>query len=397
MIEDKREINNKYFYYFLSTLIFICCFPISYFTHITSKYVTTLNIGVVILLFIISLIALTKSIRPSNESIILFTWIIYIIFVAWINKNLTNETVTTLLRLAIPFLFLDLCRNKLNLRIMIVKIWRFLFGITVFIDILTMLKYPAGMYTTLYTTNWFLGYKTERFGFYLILIVLSIWLDQIKHHKIGINNYILLIISLFALNHSQASASVNSLIIFGILLIIISISKSSKIIQNITKVIVNYKFILLCCLIVYFAFFSISRLSFIQNFVENVLHKDATLTTRTFIWNSLFSLFNIKSYFMGLGWLSFQDYQVLTRNPYATNPHNMFLSLLITGGIIGFVLYILLLLRIMHVKQQTETQKILLISIFTVLICGITSSAFVFTGTIYLLLGLLNSSKGEKC
>ena len=75
----------------------------------------------------------------------------------------------------------------------------------------------------------------------------------------------------------------------------------------------------------------------------------------------------------------------------------MFLSLLITGGIIGFVLYILLLLRIMHVKQQTETQKILLISIFTVLICGITSSAFVFTGTIYLLLGLLNSSKGEKC
>lgn len=109
-------------------------------------------------------------------------------------------------------------------------------------------------------------------------------------------------------------------------------------------------------------------------FVE-ILGKDATLTSRTEIWESAFNLLD-GHYLFGLGRGSVLEY----RNYYdilqlKTEAHNLIVELLLNGGIVGFILFFsafFSLIKKMDLSQKK--QRYVFFAIIAMFVNGLTES-----------------------
>lgn len=113
------------------------------------------------------------------------------------------------------------------------------------------------------------------------------------------------------------------------------------------------------------------------DFLETI-GKDPTLTTRTFIWANAIKL--IKSNpLLGYGYLNADQYRKLLGSVFFSSPHNMVLSLLMIGGIVSAVMYLLIIVNVWKKSKVTQIGFICTIGMLTMLFVGITSSSMIFT------------------
>lgn len=327
----------------------------------------------------------------------IFKWISLFMCILLIGSVIGGgELSVTLQTISVPYLICIFLEYFKKSKIEILSIWNFFMFILVIIDLYTMIKYPNGLYSDiLYTENWFLGYKTNRFVYSLPLCILTAYLANEKKGKYGMNTYIVLVISATTAFYSQATGAFVSILLIAVLFIFLDISKIAKIEgqQKFINFIFDYKFLVSIYILILGIVFSVDKIKWLQYILVNILNKDATLTTRTYIWESCFLKF-FENPIWGMGYISSTNFIKITENSFATSAHNMVLTILLSGGIIGIYIYIVIIVKSIKIwKVNGSYNEIpIIVGIISMLFIGISSSSLVFSFIGFLFYELLGLS-----
>lgn len=349
------------------------------------------------LFFILFIVARSMFRHLQQQKIILFGRSMFFILVflgivlgtSFYNNRNVEQTFFDLSYALLPALYLDYYKNSLKL-ISVIRTWEIYLLVLVAIDAFTMLLFPSGLYSTSsYTLNWFLGYKTMRLIYALPLCIFRVMLSYFFDEKNKGKTYGVLLVTIFTLVYSRASAAAIGLIVIFMLFVgsdaILHLYwRKKRIGDSINKAITafmsNYIWILPIYFIVFYLLLNISHSSLAQLFVSKVLNKDVTLTNRTVLWSSCVNLIHKQPIF-GYGYMTADDNRILFNNIYYTSPHNLVLSIFMTAGIVGAIFYLISIidsLRTLH-KRGNAISMILALGIFCNLLVGITSSVLLFS------------------
>lgn len=381
-----------------SVMILFSCLNITYLNKLIPSLSNIFFITrLVLIIYILCNMFLSKR-HFSKTMNLIGLFVIWIIVISIVRDV---SIVTALRNLSIPVLFsmyVDYNRHSKNVY-KILGVWsKFLF-ILVFIDFITELLYPTGMYQdSIYMSNWFLGYKTARLVYSLPLCVFQAIYSLWKYGKLTWKSYICFIMSVYTLFFSKATSASVTLTITCVVIAVICLKKKDDKIGLFWKYFANFKVVIPIYAVISFLTVYVQDSPFIQYFIVNIFQKDATLTTRTTIWKNCIEVFNMHP-LTGNGYLSIEQYQYMTNNIYATSAHNMILSILVSGGIIAMLIYIFFMISAWNsLKRKSIVYKqISSMGVIAILIIGMTSSSVLFSlsGFVFFVLMEINMQLDE--
>ena len=359
-----------------SFLVLFSCCGIEYinsFVPSVSKLLFVLRVLLIVAL-LLNNIQSTK--RLSGEMKLLSLLCVYIILISFTNKL---DVVYVIRSLSVPYLmayYIDLQKNDGKVYD-IIRLWKNVLLLFVGVDFLTMLLFPNGLYNTeIYSLNWFLGYKTARFPFVLLLCVLE---EIIARHENKFTQANLVyLLSTVTMLKSMATAALFSYC-FVVVTIVISRQQHNgenwK--QKVISAVLDYRLMVPVYGVITFITIIANQSPIMVDFLESI-GKDPTLTTRTFIWANAIKLIK-NNLFLGYGYLTADQYRKLLGSVFFSSPHNMVLSLLMIGGIISALMYLLVIVKVWRKSKISEVGFICTIGMLAMLFVGITSSAMIFT------------------
>ena len=376
-----------------SIIVFFSCVQIPSIMRIIhgESYLQTIRILIIIACSLYCLIH--KRLAPNMGLITL--WSIITVLSTYLSGYDWSYSIQII---TIPFLMCFFLSINIKNIDRILRIWSNLLTILVLLDFTTIILFPKGMYYDgLFDINWFLGYKTARFAYQLPLCSISAYLDEKKFGRIGIKTYLMVLISIYCSYKSQALAATVCMILFGFSICLFDSSKNVKYWKVMFYKIFNYKTVIPAYIISVIAVIGIKHFGLVQYIVVNWFKKDITLTTRTFIWDSVIEML-MKRPIIGYGILNQKNYIEITLNPFATSAHNLSLAILMAGGVLGAIIYVLIIGRALYRKnKQYYSYDIpIVLAVLIFLIIGITSESLLFSEFSLVLLYLLLIKEGRK-
>ena len=138
--------------------------------------------------------------------------------------------------------------------------------------------------------------------------------------------------------------------------------------HRVWKLISNEKAVFLALLISSTALLLFSSVLLIPNvryILVDILHKDVTLTGRTYIYSGITSII-AKSPIWGFGFNN--EFDVIMKMIHAPNAQNGFLSVLVNFGIVGATLYMLFLWQVMRQRSATPVYFPLIVMIYVYMV-----------------------------
>lgn len=302
---------------------------------------------------------------------VLFLWFLFI--TAWKSKRALYPAVSQMssaMSLAILTEY-NLSRNRWSF----FRVLYAAFLVLLAIDISTILLFPKGLYqTALYTNNWFLGYKSARVRAISIPgIAVAAVLSISNYNKLNLKFWLFCFLAIADAALSGATSGSVSLVFYVVILFFLFSSKSERVRKTILKL-VNPWIVLILVISLNVAFAILQRFELFEFFITSVLDKDITLTNRTQIWGASLMLF-LKSPWVGNGYIVSSDYVLITNLIRGTQPHNLFLAILVYSGLVGLAVYAVLLI---NSSMQTGVTKsnltvIIYFGIIIYILFGITS------------------------
>lgn len=381
----------------ISLIVLISCCDIAYINYLNSKISVCLLIIRLILIAFLMIKKIIKKERKKSSKIFLTINLLFLLFS--VNSILRNANIFFYLIkiLSKPYLiilFIDCNFNNDNKLNSILETWKKYLSLICIIDLITIICFPNGMYKdSNYSINWFLGYKTARmvYSWALLLLVAYFEFNNSKNNnKIKKSSILIFFICIFSAFKSQATAASTALLIYGILIYCTNLNKNNNNLYYFLKP----KKLLIYCGIIYYLVMSIESNPYIQNFITTVFNKSTTLSNRTDIWDNCFS-FYMQSPIFGKGIFTTSEYIIITKYFLGTNAHNLILTILISGGIVGLIIYIYMFIICMYRKSKKYTKKELsmVYAITVFLFVGLTSSALVLSPFAFLPFILLEYEK----
>ena len=385
----------------IATIVLISCLDNTY----VSRCIPRLNVILfclrigVILLLVMQHIRVKRYYSSMMKSIMLFIgWLLVVTLLR--RGNVYN----VIYGMSIPLIatyYLDGIKDSRRYK-NILAIWRNILFILLVCDIVSMILYPHGLYATSeYVDNWFLGYKTMRLVYILPLCILQMIIENKKIYK----TIIVCLLAVLDILFSKATAAFVALSLICFVIITLSISKKlkygsrkieTKVRKLINAVCSHYKFILTLFVFTVIVVVNSEYFGGVQLIIKNVFGKDGTFESRLFLWNRCMELFS-EAPMIGYGYKSSAEYQQLFNNAYYTSPHNVVLSLLLNGGIIGICLYAMIVVKLF--KQANKSKSIIAIASCLGIVCGlivgITSSTILYTWGNFILFMLPSFDDGQ--
>lgn len=243
-----------------------------------------------------------------------------------------------------------------------------IFSLMIYINVLSMILYPDGLYTVAGIVGtkkyYFLGQQNSMGLYSMIAIVLGelrLKVDKSRRYKLG-NLLFLEAISIF---YIITVWSVTSLFSVGGLIAINTYNRMSNkgwSISLIWNLILNG--------LIFSLFVVGQNLRIFATFFEKYLHREITLSGRTNIWAVAIKVFEQEPIW-GVGLGKGKDLF-----GFATT-HNRYLNTLFTSGLVGFVLFIMLLIWLcVKLKDSKESIAKIFIAYFTILLITIQGETF---------------------
>ena len=320
---------NVYQSRLLLQIILLCLVKPAYFEYIQFTDNLYFILGILCVLFVLILIYIENIMTEDLLWIILFYG--YILFSTFINNpaNIVPYLKSNVLSFSMCIVFFLWMKNNPKLLIDA-------FGILelyVYINLITILLHPNGLYSsTLYTENWFLGYKNPQIRTILPILSISIINSYIKYKKISIRVYLLYAASAATFLLIDSATSLVGMTVFTLALFLFQ-KNYIKIPGFINLVSVNLITIFLDYLLIFGHIINI-----FADLIMNVLHRSLTLTHRTTLWDIAIKYIQ-ESIIFGHGFMTGNEFVFLYGRETFTHPHNFFLYLLTMGGIILFCIY----------------------------------------------------------
>lgn len=373
-----------------SFLVLFSCCGIDYINSFVPSISRILFLLRIILLGVLLVYKVQNKRRDSYEMKIINLFCTYIILVSIVNKE---DILYVLRSLSVPYLmafYIDLQINEKKV-FRIINTWKNFLFIFIIIDLFTMILFPNGLYSTeIYSLNWFLGYKTARFPFVLLLCVLEEIVARNKKDFFEAN--VIYLLSFIAMMKSRATAALLCYCFMAIILIVSRQQyKKQKWKQKVLGAILDYKWIIPLYAVITFLTVVANESSVISEFLQ-AIGKDPTLTTRTYIWANAIKFIKAKFAF-GYGYLTPDQYREMLGSVFFSSPHNMVLSLLMIGGVLCLILYLLLIIGNWKKSKVSQVGFICTIGMLAMLFVGITSSSMIFTLSGFVLFVLSSNGK----
>lgn len=353
---------------------------------------STVTFGIrVLIIFVCNMVILFKKLKVSRLYLLLLLWWVLIIGVSVLYKRDIVYMISIQSRAMAVCSLLQYYAGKPNRLLVLLRVWRDVLFVLCAADIATIFLFPNGLYKgEMYTNVWLLGYKTARLVYNLTLVVLSCYLSYLKKKKISAMALVSVFLSAFSAYVVGATGATIALAVYVVIIMYCIVgSKSFRLISALNKIftfrVITISYTVLTVLV-------ISGSNFIVRFAQTTLGKNETLSHRTFIWENC--LPHIMQHpIIGLGYLTTDFYvQRITLFSLGTNAHNMIFSILITTGIAGLLVYLLILHQsLKSCGKNLDTGNIILIAgLLTILIVGVSSSALVFSAFAFLPMQLMD-------
>ena len=272
-----------------------------------------------------------------------------------------------------------------NRALLLTKAFFFNLELYIYLNVLTQILYPNGIYMTGSGNGacWFLGYDNWWF-----IIFYAAFFFAILHYKIT-GSFIRSIILIFII-HVSTLITMSGVLLFGVLFM------DLMLITGLYKAkIINFKTICLAALIVnIMLIFSYS--SGLVFYIVNLLKRPiATLLVRNRIWNITLQEIS-KSWILGVGRPSPQYRIGLYGLTAGVNAHNMWLEILYESGLIGGIVFFLILFMAgkgINKASDSEAKQLILICILTCFVgLSVDSVLFELRGNMLFVLLALSSN-----
>lgn len=226
----------------------------------------------------------------------------------------------------------------------------------VFVDLMTILLYPNGLYTTVTeysqwssasVANWFFGNKNNRITWELLMICLATICNSCGYIKKTL--YCCTVLScVVAVFMTKSSTSIVAIVIAVIAVILKKYQP-----QNIN---INWK--------IFFALYAgiaalvlVGNVGFLSPIIYQLFGKDVTFTGRASTWVTVIKYIKEKPFF---GWgiiTSDQAIQMISKAS-AVNAHSQWLQVLLQGGIVGLLIFVAIIFecfkKLNYAKKETQ-------------------------------------------
>lgn len=235
----------------------------------------------------------------------------------------------------------------------------FIFEIFIYINFITMLLYPSGMYSTgtIYTgvayQNWFLGFKNILICYFLPAYIISYLYMNITGKKVRT-----IILTIVILISTLISGSTTTLIGITILLFF----SIFKFFQKKYKLF-NFKNYIISTVILFFSIIIFRLQNLFEFLIVDILNKDLTFTHRTELWDiTLKEILN--NPIIGHGWQISNARHLMYNSSTIITAHNQILEYMYLGGIIT-IISLLIILKVANkdLKKYYSDKNIQIISL----------------------------------
>lgn len=387
---------------FASSLVFCLCFQNTYIGSIVPRIQTIQAYGRLLALAICLCCVILQYTNLRESKVYISAYILLII--SMLSTAMNDGNLVSCINSFIPLLLiisvLEINKRNENRLFTILNVWKWLCVLATVVDIITEIRFPGGLYSTsLYTTYWFLGYKTERFVYIFPMIVIFGYIDLKKKGKLKFDFYVSYIMGGISCYLSGATTCWVTMLFFIVIYSILRFlfgNKSSlrkqKMLYRLADYrvgIILYTLILMCALMA-------ENIQFVVD-ITTMLGKDPTFSRRSLIWGTLI-LEVLKKPILGLGYMSSLEYASMVSYAGGTNAHNMILTILVYSGCAGLAIYVLMFISCLRrtSKEYSIRELFLISSVYSFLITGVTSSIMVYSTFGFLIYWLLEYEKRGK-
>lgn len=314
------------------------------------KFLAILCGSFVILFTLVKLIKL----QVSKLSMILFGYLILLLFITYIKAGNVGLFVQSWFY---PIVVLCLFENNKGNANFLFRSMFFILEFLVFINLIFMLLYPEGAYSTnMYQENWFLGYKSSFQYVFFPLLFLALVYNYYNNEWLNLGFVQMMI-------HVETILAWNAM--FLVVLFIFDIILLCRLLRfehllNVRNYVISV--ILINVLFVFFLFQLLTNPTLSYLF-KDILGKSDSLTSRVTMW--AMAIKNIISNpIVGLGYIGSDEIAKLSGIRQG-HVHNQFLQLVLTSGIVGisiFMLYVWEVLR--KISKQYDLYLSRLVALF---------------------------------
>ena len=206
-------------------------------------------------------------------------------------------------------------------------------GTYVVLNSLTIFIFPQGMYEfNTYTENYLFGYRNNMIMMIMPAVIFAVVRSYRYFNRLSFSSYLIFGCALFSVFRAFSATAVIGTVILTVIVLMVGIGFMPKIFNIVTYIAVN---------IAYFFGVIIMRVQEMFAFIiVDMLGKDLTFTGRTSIWDRALEAFYASPLF-GVGEISNDSSRDLIG---ATHAHNYYLDLLYKSGIVGFLIFIIILI-----------------------------------------------------
>lgn len=342
-----------------SAIILFAFLQPEYFTSITIIHMAFNGIRILGIFIVLILVLKFKQIPFVTLTVCLYYFIVGVS--TYINLGDISRLISDSLLIIGFVLWVELLLKNFPLKTL--QILNYVFSSLTYANVIFFLIFPNGYEnyyssTGLLVVRFFLGVYNQFAAILIPAVVISVIYSLARYNRVILSTKILILTVLFTFIYFWSATS-----ILGIVLIILYLLLVHK---GLLKYFINYKvitvsFISLFVMIVFF-----NNLELFSFVIEDILNKDLTLSTRTRIWDVSIQMISL-SPILGYGYLEGGNYIYISER-IQRNAHNMFLQIVLQGGILSlstFILLIIMLFRRISKYKNEMIVRFILFSVFT--------------------------------
>ena len=223
------------------------------------------------------------------------------------------------------------------------------FEIVIYINFLTLLIYPNGMYTTETTTfNWFLGYDNTHIVYYLPAVLVALIYSEVTSKKLRVRLLICVVLISSILRWS--ATTIVGLLIFLMLTLIPIFRKNTKIF--------NFKNYMIVIFTIFVTIVILRLQNYLSFIIVDILGKDLTFANRTPLWDTTMEYIK-DNIFLGYGWQSDDIRHAMYNSSSVISAHNQILEYLYLGGIPLIFIYVYICFYINKITVKNKKENII--------------------------------------
>ena len=292
-------------------------------------------------------------------------------------------------------LMLEYVYNRYS-RDRILNIFMFAMEIFVYINFISMILYPAGMYRVITNgiyeklvpvargavrTNarviWLLGHQTMliRFTLPAICIALLYWYNKTKGKKVNLRSIVLIVVCIIETMIAESAGNYLILALFITLLLYFCFRGK-----------INNVMVYVGICVIYIIAINLGENVWLLNFLSTKLGRTVSVSTRVPIWINAVSAW-LKKPIFGYGYIN-ESSSTIRQLLSLGNPHSSYLWALFEGGVVGFALFVYMIYLFgRNMKDYWKSRSALIIySAFICLLICMIDDDHVFRAPFFLLI-----------